>query len=390
MNWLFIVVFLFCSSFTAQQALQNTVNEGQIVKDPLTLAFEQRDRSAINDIVMLCHTKMPCVVDSLILKDAYQENRYLNESILFYTKFLKDINWIRDFLYSPVFNGQHSKTTTVDGEVIHYTHFNRGSNILLIIGGGLATQEMMSPFVQMFPRYDVVIFNHRGIEFDKASIFNPFTWSYCMSSACVFENLNGSKMTFGKAEENDVLAIIFDLFKKKAYDKVYGLATCYSAPIFIKTAIARPGIFDKLILDGGWMSTTETLKRFITEVKERFKENGFSKIVPDPNGSLGGCVGWFGKKFSGINPEAVNFNFTNYVQQLTVPVLFFHGANDAIVPNSEFINMWNQIPSTEKAVILTLSKHVNTHLKFKEFYKYSAEAFFDLPYGEFIKKFSRA
>lgn len=380
MKRLLIITFSLCAIFSVLAQ-----NEPK-VKNLIEEAFEKRDRASINEFVMLCGSSDSFVVGNAVVKDAYQENKYLNESILFYTKFLKDHNSVRDFLCSPHFNGQYSKTNSIDGETIHYTHFNRGSNTLLVIGGGASNQEMLSPFVQMFPRYDVVLFNHRGIEFDKCSIFNPLGWSYCVSSACILNGLHGSKMQFGKVEENDVLAVIFDLFKKKAYDKVYGLATCYSAPIFIKTAIVRPGIFDKLIIDGGWMSVQDTFRRFITEAKERFRERWFSKVLPDPDGAI---MSWLGGKLSGINFDAANFDFVPYVQQLSVPVLFFHSANDVIVPNFEFINMWNQVPSTEKAVVLTLCKHLNNHLKMKEFYKYSAEAFFDLSFGDFVKKINR-
>ena len=231
-------------------------------------------------------------------------------------------------------------------------------------------QERLAPFVQMFNEYDVIIFNHRGVPFNKG--VGPL------------EGVSGREMTFGKREEHDLLAVIFDLFKQKNYAKIYGLGLCYSAPILMKASVVRPGVFDKLILDGAWVSAKDTIDRLGKYLLLQAKDKWWGRLFPLDAYWFKGLLTWLGKVISGVNPKNIDFNFVPYIQQFHTPVLFIHGQRDPIVPNSEFMFLWNQVPSKEKSVLLTSGGHVSNHLKFKEVYKEICERFFELPFDEFV------
>jgi hypothetical protein len=343
----------------------------------LSDAIKTRIAANSSDFVLFANNKKPFLLDRDFVRKSYEENKFLNQSILFYTTFLKKKSEVRDFLQSSHFGGRHYQTNTSDGERIHYTYFNRGSGTLLVIGGGVTNQEMVASLVQMFDKYDVVIFNHRGIEFDGSCFLNPFSWPSCFSSGCIMDGFYGRKMQFGRVEENDVLSVIFDLFKRKTYDKIYGLALCYSAPIFIKTAVVRFGLFDKLILDCGWISVRDTVEKFIEKIKKEFEQRWYGKILPTP------VVNCLGKFVSGIDINKTNFSFIPYAKELSIPVFFIHSANDEIVPNEEFANLWRSVVHDEKVALLTMGGHANNHLKYKELYKKLCVDFFEKSYDTF-------
>jgi len=254
-----------------------------------------------------------------------------------------------------------------------------------VIGGALLNQEKVASFVKMFNQYDVVIFNHRGVAYDKSSILKPKTWSYWLSSVCVDEGFQGSQVTFGAEEEKDVFAVIYDIFKRKAYKKIYGLALCYSAPIFIKAAALRPGIFDKLILDGCWIYVKNMIKRYIEfSYGEKRGNYCYAALSEKENTWTARFFSWYLEKISGVKFRSIDFDFVPYLNELNIPVLFVHSINDAIVSSSEFEDIWEYIPSEQKAAILTTCDHIRNHLKQKEFYKYMANSFFENSFEDFL------
>ncbi|MBU1007706.1 alpha/beta hydrolase [Candidatus Dependentiae bacterium] len=353
--------------------------------DPLLQeAIVMRDEAGKNDFVTLVAGEKPFLVSSETKRVAYENNKELNESILFYTKFLKKRGLVRDFLQEPkIFDGKYTKTNTTDNEAIHYMHFDRGSDTLLVIGGALLNMEKVASFVKMFNQYDLIIFNHRGVEHEAFSPLKPSTWPYLLSSTCVAEGLNGSKLKFGFEEEKDVFAVIYDIFKKRSYEKIYGLALCYSAPIFIKAAVTRPGVFDKLILDGSWIYSQSMIERFIEEWRANSKMNWLYKLASTD------FFSWLAETVSGVTPPSVDFDFTPYLQGLDIPVLLIHSMNDSLVPTSEFEDIWSYIPSKQKAALLTNCDHIRNHLKRKELYKYVADSFFRNPLDTFVADLQR-
>lgn len=357
-------------------------------RDPLLqVAIGMRDEVSQHEVVTLAAgEEKPFLVSRETARIAYEENKTLNESILFYTDFLKNRKRVRDFLQAPkIFDGKYTKTNTSDNEIIHYMHFDRGSDTLLVVGGALLNMEKMASFVKMFTQYDLIIFNHRGIAYDDSSLFNPGTWPYWLSSTCVAQGLRGSKLRLGLEEEKDVFAVIYDIFKKKSYAKIYGLALCYSAPIFIKAAVTRPGVFDKLILDGSWIYMQTMVDRFIEGWRAESKLNWLYNILPNDREWFQNMFTWLAEFVSGVKFRSLDVDFTPYLKELDIPVLFIHSVNDSMVPTSEFEDIWAYVPSTQKAAVLTTYEHIRNHLKRKELYKYLADSFFNNSFENFVK-----
>ena len=129
----------------------------------------------------------------------------------------------------------------------------------------------MSPFVAMFPDYDVVIFDFRGHGYRPFSITDTETWPLSLTK--VGFGIDGSLVTFGLNEDKDVFAVVdgFKALKQchygKAYKNVFGLGVCYGALIFLKTLSVYPGIFDKLVLDGCWLSLPLYIDKVTADLK---------------------------------------------------------------------------------------------------------------------------
>lgn len=358
-------------------------SQEQVVRDArLEKAFAIRTSVYGTDIVVYAKDQEPFLVSYDVMRRAEKRYRSLTESILFYPPFLKQTGLVRSFLQSPHhFNGKLNKVYTIDGEEICYTFFDRGSNNLMVIGGGLVNQERVASLVQMFNDYDVVIFNHRGIEYEKSSLFYPSTWSYIVSSACVFEGLNGNKITFGEKEDFDVRAVVSDVLAKKTYENVFGLAFCYSVPIFIKAAVVNPGLFTKLILDGAWVNSDAMIDSYIVSCGGREEKSWPFTLLPN---KLKAALFTLGELVSGMQLQSNKIDFTPYFRNLTIPVLFIHSTNDTLVTNDAFQDFYAQIPSNEKVVVLTTNGHAKNHLKRSCLYKYIAESFFALSYQSFV------
>jgi len=370
-----------------EENFDNSDNPNDLKLDPLLeKSLEMRDEVNQPDIVVCANGESePFLVDQDVTMFAYEEYKHLNESILFYPKFLKKTKQVRDFLRQPRhFNGKNVETNTTDGEKINYTYFDRNSDTLLVIGGALMNQERVASFVKMFSEYDVVIFNHRGVETKKGSVFNPSTWGYLVPSSCVSEGLNGKKVKLGQVEEKDVLAVVYDCWKRKTYRKVYGLALCYSAPIFIKAAVTRPKLFDKLILDGCWVSIDSILYNFAKTCGGKKASHWVHKILPTNKDWFISAYLWLGEKLSRIKYRSIKFDFKPFLRELKIPVLLIHGTDDVFISEDELRTVWKNISSDEKALILTTYNHIHNHLKRKELYKYWSDSFLELDYQDFL------
>jgi pimeloyl-ACP methyl ester carboxylesterase len=320
-------------------------------------------------------------------------HKNLNQSIFFDPNFIRsEPSKVREYQLQSKpareFVGEEFEITTDDGERLGATFFDRGSDTLLVIGEGFTNErENLSSFVAMFPEVDVVLFDFRGHGYRPFALndtqtwpVNPLRWAF---------GIDCKKVTFGQTEHNDVYAVV-DGFKRikqhrtgKAYKQVCGLAVCYSAFIFLKSLSVFPGLFDKLILDGCWLS----LPLYFDKVKRDMK------TICDPQAG-GWSDHWF---FS--NPrvrDTVGYIAENYVLNLSdislldftpkiknTPLLFFYGKDDYMVKRNEFEQLWNSL-DTEKTVIVTSNPHVRNHLKQKELYKLICDLFLELPQDHLV------
>ena len=88
------------------------------------------------------------------------------------------------------------------GKKIPYTFFDRGSDELVIIGGGFANpREMLAPLLGIFVDYNVVIFDHvgHGLDYKPGALLGRL---YKALLDIDFQALEG-----GAQEENEILSI---------------------------------------------------------------------------------------------------------------------------------------------------------------------------------------
>jgi pimeloyl-ACP methyl ester carboxylesterase len=311
---------------------------------------------------------------------------HLNSSLFFNTKFIQHPQEVRQW-HKERLNGQCFTVTTRDGFQISGTFFDRHSDHVIIIGPGFTNnRELMAPFVAMFEDADIVLFDFRGHGYGE----KPISF-FSSSLSMYFFEADAHKTTIGKKEELDVLAIISHIKKIKNNPnyKIYGLGICFGAFVFLKTAALYPNTFDKLVLDGCWLS----LRLFIEKIKKDprlicvpqeggWEKNWFfrRKLTQKALEPLARYL--FGFDLAEVSlVDILEKNKTN-LQQLDV--LFFQGKNDLVVLRNEFEQFWNALPTQKKTAIITSNPHVKNHWKQKELYALLCRLFFELPQPNFI------
>lgn len=318
-------------------------------------------------------------------------NAPLNNSMFFDVPFLLNSKRIREYLLQPKFYkpdvGKIIFVETEDSNTVECMYFNRNSDKILFVGGGFTNaKELMAPFIHMFPNYDIVIFDYRGHGIHNGKYLNPTTWR--INPFHRIFKVNTKKTKLGEEEEKDITAVVNHFKNAKKYEQVYGLGICYSALIFIKAQSIwqktnNEKLFDKIILDGCWLS----LKDFITKLSQDLK------LLCSPQ--YGGWKknwlnkkNWFQKYFLKLaniifNVDIDKVSIEPYLNNIDIPILYFYGKDDLVVSRNEFEKIWNQL-NTEKTAIITSNPHVRNHIKEKEFYKLACDLFLELPHEEFI------
>lgn len=302
---------------------------------------------------------------------AHKQFNHLNSSILFEPSFLKDTQKTREYhlrvQYQKSRQGQLISFQAEDGVTIHATYFNRNSNKLLIVGEGFTNErEVMSPFIDMFPDYDLVLFDFRGQGLD--------TRTFSLSKQCIGVDTKYARL--GVVEERDVFAVVDGMKKIKKYTHIYGLGVCYSAFIFLKAAALRQGLFDKLILDGCWVSVPLIIEKFRTDLKLILdpQRGGWKEHWLFGDKTVQDILMWISINIFGFPLNEISL--LNYLESVkNIPLLFFYGKDDLMVYRNEFESVWNGIKNTSKTAIITSNPHVRNHLKQKELYRLLCELF---------------
>ncbi len=360
-------------------------------------------------------------------------NRDLDQSMFFNTEFVKDVKKVRKYHVSTKKSCKENIATlhwasTADQVRLGCTYFNRNSDTLVVVAGGFTNErEMMTPFVDMFPHYDVVLMDWRGHGFNPEEfVIDPIQRIFAIAPRDI---------TFGEKEHLDVFAVVEGFRARKklhnngaGYAHVYGLGVCYGAFVFAKTAaltervrfglpdalkshnpkminaaerelshldhqlknykeIREHGLFDKIILDGCWLS----LPLFVEKIQNDFatlvnpQTGGFSKHWFFSRSGVKKAIDFIAARVIGIQHHS-DINLLDYVSTLTkTPLLFFFGKNDYMIRRYEFETLYNAIPAPDKAVIVTSNHHVRNHFKQKELYKLAADLFLHLPHDQFIE-----
>ena len=330
-------------------------------------------------------------IDSEIEGFAKSQNLRLNHSIFFDPDFLVNTKEVRQYHLKPKYFkhnvGNIIKIQDENGNIVSCTFFNRDSDKLLIIGEGFTnSREVMSPFIDMFMDYDVVIFDYRGQGYDNTK---PLT-SLCNFNLVNFLfGIDCEKVMLGLQEENDVFTVVDYFRNKKNYKEVTGIGICYSTLIFVKAqgirAEENKQLFNKLILDGCWISLENFTEKLSRDVKLLFSpQNGgwnkqwLNKKIWFQNFLITTAEELFGVQFNRVSI----LDFLPKIKNL--PILFFYGKDDLTISRHEFETIWNATQTTEKTAIITSNPHVRNHLKQKELYKLICDLFLELPHNEFI------
>jgi pimeloyl-ACP methyl ester carboxylesterase len=333
-------------------------------------------------------------LDEQIEAFAQHKNAQLNNSILFDSSFITNSHKARKYHLKNKFVKKNIGTVitfeTCDGKTVTCTYFDRNCNQLIIVGGGFTNaREVMSPFVDMFYNYDILIFDYRGHGYEEKTFLEKLISPPNLID--IIFDVNHKETRIGQIEENDVFSIVTGAKTLKSYNQIAGVGICYSALIFTKAESiwqqkhSGEKLFDKLILDGCWLTMENFAEKLAIDPKRIFspQKGGWEHLWPFKTKT-------FQKSILSIAQELFDLRFNklsilDYLPQLkNVPILYFYGKHDLVINRQEFEIIWNAINIKEKTGIITSNPHVINHLKQKELYQLICDLFLQLPHNQFI------
>ncbi|MBS1988775.1 hypothetical protein JST56_07370 [Candidatus Dependentiae bacterium] len=275
-------------------------------------------------------------------------------------------------------NSHAGRVTTDDGTSIPYTYFDRSSDKLIVVGPGLPVpQQKMISYLKLFPDYDIITFDYRGQGFHVSHPYpvQPSKWFGTLLYQLFMFDLQITKL--GLAEAQEVCAVVDQARIFKDYKKVFGVAQCYSAPIFVQAAYQQPGLFDKLILDGCWPSLTSVVRKIAQYPSLTCTTHNPRSWVPwltqqewfqDFVQKLTGFV-------AGVELDKA-LSLEEMLQKLDTPILFFQGREDVYCSLETFYAIF-QKSSQSSIAILTDLPHGRNYLWGKEVFAAVSNAFFE-------------
>jgi pimeloyl-ACP methyl ester carboxylesterase len=341
------------------------------------------------DTEVACNNQPGFELDLRIEDFSYFLNSHLNNSTMFDSSLIRNAKKAREYHVKKKPNakniGELYEATTSDGFSIECTFFDRGSDMLLVVFGGFTNErEIMSPFIDIFPDYDIVICEFRGHGYVPFNFLDPSSWPLNFSKH--FFGVDTKVSSIGDKEHNDVFAIVHGFKKLKQYRCVFGLGICYGAFIFAKAAAIWPNLFDKIVLDGCWLSRL----RFIDKIRADVK------TICNPQ-TGGWSDHWFWSRscvkriieFAASNILSLNLSddlsILDFAPKVkSTSLLFFYGKDDYMITRDEFETLWDAFDISEKTAIITSNPHVLNHLKQKELYKLICDLFFECSQEKFI------
>ena len=275
---------------------------------------------------------------------------------------------------------------------IRCTFFDRKSDTLLVLGPGFPVQrERMLPFVKLFPSYDLLLFDYRGVGSDyhlnKLSLLFPWKWKGFLS--WIISKVDFNISGIGTLEEDDVISVVDACKQKKKYQRIFGLGLCFSSYVFARAMTKRPNLFDKLIFDGSWPSLERVAKNIAKNPSLLFS-------VENPSSNFA-CLTyqeWFQNFTVGlvewltwVNLHTSPLSF--YLSRLPCPILFFQCIDDCYCNKEEFEILWNAV-KTPKFAVFTNNLHGRNHVWQAEAYKEIAHTFLEDKLNTVIEKFDSA
>jgi hypothetical protein len=312
---------------------------------------------------------------------AYHQHKILCASKLFDTKLIAQNKLVQAELLKDRTH-QEITITTTDNLKLTCSYFNRQKDCVIVVGPGHTNaKEKMALFAHMFPDFDILIINFRGLAYQERS-FNPLYLTLEFTGDA----------RFGQKEELDIQAAVqflrqqVTLDNQPKYRQITGLGICLGAYIFTRAqGLAEQNnlkLFDQLILDGCWLSLESVIEKLVADP--------YLIINPQTGGASANTkqaiklthklllkiIKWkFELKLDGSS------DLCQYFNSITIPTLFFYGKDDKLISRTNFETMWTALPTlTPKFAIITDKHHVHNHLTMPYFYKLACELFiYDYP-----------
>lgn len=297
----------------------------------------------------------------------------------FTTSFLKNYAAVNSFIINPPEKYAHCKGVELaafqaDGYPSRAYFFDRKSNILIVAAPGFGyAKEIMTPFVELFPRYDILLLEHRGhgqhVQLD--SIYDK-----------VLHTLWGvapSLVKTGQPEVDDLINWIGLARKRVGYQrhkKVLGIGFCYSSLLFSTAAAQKPALFTHLVFDGAILALADVFMRMQKDVSllsSVFIQGLGASLVQHIPGYKAVMMNGQATIFSTALASTLS-NFDTF-PLLKLPVLIFQGQADKLVAQDDFQLLFDRLATKKKLAIITPHRHLLTYLKEKELYAWTIERF---------------
>jgi hypothetical protein len=259
------------------------------------------------------------------------------------------------FLLTPLFFGlliksnatQTTTITTQSGILVPIIFSDRASDSLILLGQGLGgAKEELLLLGKAFPEYDTICFDYRW-KTDPYFFFWPSTL-----------NAPIEKIFFDCQEE--LCAVYSFITKQKNYKKIIGLGTCYSAALFILAQVQhelryKTPLFTHLICDSMWLCINDLICRM-------------NKQYPLLTSSLISLL-------SSLVPEYCTDKYLVLLSKTAT--LFIHGANDQLVPLSDFALIVAATKNTPKECWITDYGHGESFLSDQRAYVQVCQTFIE-------------
>src|SRR3990167_3370341 len=365
---------LYRPHFSLLFSLLITLNMSIVGHHPATLPADMYDH-ALYLLTADLTTSGP--IPNSVQNLAYHQNKLLSTSQLFNTKLISDsasvqAAWERDATHTEI------TITTSDQVQLTCSYFNRQQRrVLVICPGHSNAKEKMAPFVHMFPDYDLLLVNFRGLGYEPYN-FHPVYLALGFTGAA----------GFGQREHLDVQAAVTWLRQQTTvdgqprYQQITGLGICLGAYVLARAQALNPALFDQLILDGCWVSLEHFIDKLIADPQLIMNPQvgGAGALARQVAGRLKAPVlqllnwGW-AVKFDGSS------DLRPALQQISIPLLLFYGKDDKLITRAEFTELWQNLPphNHQRFVIITDKPHVHNHLTLPYFYKLACEQFMQNP-----------
>lgn len=259
---------------------------------------------------------------------------------------------------------------------VNFTWYQNDKDALVILAlgkGGLLKDKL--PFVRELTKHaDVIIFDYEWQ--------NP---APLLTRMARIPTPIKRYFTDNYKEIQTIVTWIRTVQRKKQYKSIVGHGECYSTYTLAQAeALKAPGsiVFDKLVLDSPIISARSS-------VKEILKNPG---LCCDPlTGKFPALLKSFFALFAPCTNRIVDFcsneySVLEYVEKVTIPVLFIRGQHDPMVTSTDFFKMFGHLASEQKAVFMTPFHHSNSFQweNARPQYCYIEQAFIHRGFEDFV------